>query len=166
MMPSVLPLYNRIFAIAYNNKISGVQIDTLNGSFLKNITGMDIKVESTTKTQSKSNSTQEDGNIKSLVAGYEQEPYVLNPFIADSIYRDYINSLIVQGLWKKTGPDKYEPVLVESITVKGEDEGNNKNTGLRYSLKASVKLKNNIYWEDGEPIIADDVVATINAIHV
>ena len=95
---------------------------------------------------------QDNGNIKSLVTGYEQEPYVLNPFIPDSIYRDYINSLIVQGLWKKTGPDKYEPVLAESVTAEGT--GNSKNTDLRYSLKALVKLKNDIYWEDGEPIVA------------
>ena len=159
----VLPLYSRIYAAAYNKKLSDVEIDTLNGSVFKNIAGMDINVESTTKTKSKSGSTENDGNIKSLVAGYEQEPYVLNPFIPDSIYREYINSLIVQGLWKKTGPDKYEPVLVESVTVEGMDRSG-KNTSLRNSLKASIKLKNDIYWQDGEPIIADDVVATINAI--
>jgi ABC-type transport system substrate-binding protein len=160
----VLPLYSRIYAVAYNKKLSGVEIDTLNGSVFKNITGMDISIESAAKTQSKSSSTENNGNIKSLVAGYEQEPYVLNPFIPDSIFREYINSLIVQGLWKKTGPDKYEPVLAESITVKGDGQGTRESTDLRYSLKASVKLKNDIYWEDGEPIIADDVVATINAI--
>ena len=159
----ILPLYSRIFAIAYNKKLSNVEIDTLNGSFLKNIAGMDINADSTKTTQSKSGSTQQDnGNIKSLVTGYEQEPYALNPFIPDSIYRDYINSLIIQGLWKKTGPDKYEPVLVESVTAEGA--GNSENTDLRYSLKALVKLKNDIYWQDGEPIVADDVVATINAI--
>jgi ABC-type transport system substrate-binding protein len=160
----ILPLYSRIYAVAYNKKLSGVEIDTLSGSVFKNIAGMDINIESDTKTQSKSSSTENKGNIKSLVAGYEQEPYVLNPFITDSIYREYINSLIVQGLWKKTGPDKYEPVLAESFTVMGDGQGTRESTDLRYSLKAAVKLKNDIYWEDGDPIIADDVVATINAI--
>ncbi len=158
----ILPLYNRIFTVAYNNKLLNIEIDGLNGSFLKNITGMDIDVKETGQTQGKSNSTLESENIKSMVAGFEQEPYVLNPFIADTIYRDYLNTIILQGLWKKTGPDKYEPVLVESIDVDGE--GNEKSNSLRYSLKTAVKLKNNIYWQDGEPIIADDVVATINAI--
>lgn len=158
----ILPLYNRIFTVAYNNKLLNIEIDGLNGSFLKNITGMDIDVKETGQTQGKSNSTLESENIKSMVAGFEQEPYILNPFIADIIYRDYLNTIILQGLWKKTGPDKYEPVLVESIDVDGE--GNEKSNSLRYSLKAAVKLKNNIYWQDGEPIIADDVVATINAI--
>jgi ABC-type transport system substrate-binding protein len=158
----ILPLYSRVFAVAYNNKLSNIEIDSLDGSFLKNIKGMDIKVEDTSKVQSKSDSTESAGNIKSLVAGYEQEPYVLNPFIPDSICREYIDSLIVQGLWKKTGPDKYEQVLVESVTIEGA--GSNKNTSLRNSLKASIKLKSDIYWEDGEPIVADDVVATINAI--
>jgi ABC-type transport system substrate-binding protein len=160
----VLPLYSRIYAAAYNKKLSNIEIDILNGSVFKNITGMDINIESAIKAGSKPSSTESSGNIKSLVAGYEQEPYVLNPFIPDSIYREYINSLIVQGLWKKTGPDKYEQVLVESVTVKGDGQGARENTDLRYSLKAAVKLKNDIYWQDGEPIIADDVVATINAI--
>jgi len=160
----VLPLYSRIHAVAYNKKLSGVEIDTLNGSVFKNISGMDMSVESAAKTQNNSSSTENNGNIKSLVVGYEQEPYVLNPFIPDSIYREYINSLIVQGLWKKTGPDKYEPVLAESVTIIGDGQGARENTDLRYSLKAAVKLKNDIYWEDGEPIVADDVVATINAI--
>ncbi len=158
----VIPLYSRIYATAYNKKISGVQIDTVSGSFLKNISGMDINAESNTNKQEKSESATDEGNIKSLVAGYEQEPYVFNPFVPDSMYRDYINSLIVQGLWKKTGPDKYEPVLVESVTVLGD--GSNNNPDLRYSLKCSVKLKEDIYWEDGTPIVADDVIATINAI--
>jgi ABC-type transport system substrate-binding protein len=158
----VLPLYSRVYVVAYNKKLSNIEINTLNGSVFENIAGMDINVESTAKTESKPSSTENAGNIKSLVAGYEQEPYVLNPFIPDSIYREYINNLIVQGLWKKTGPDKYEPIMVESVTVEGD--GSNKNTGLRYSLKASVKLKNDIFWEDGKPIVADDVVATINAI--
>jgi ABC-type transport system substrate-binding protein len=158
----VLPLYSRVYVVAYNKKLSNIEINTLNGSVFENIAGMDINVESTTKTESKPSITENAGNIKSLVAGYEQEPYVLNPFIPDSIYREYINSLIIQGLWKKTGPDKYETVMVESVTVEGD--GSNKNTGLRYSLKASVKLKNDIFWEDGKPIVADDVVATINAI--
>jgi ABC-type transport system substrate-binding protein len=158
----VLPLYSRVYVVAYNKKLSNIEINTLNGSVFENIAGMDINVESTTKTESKPSITENAGNIKSLVAGYEQEPYVLNPFIPDSIYREYINSLIIQGLWKKTGPDNYETVMVESVTVEGD--GSNKNTGLRYSLKASVKLKNDIFWEDGKPIVADDVVATINAI--
>lgn len=158
----VLPLYSRIYAVAYSKKLSNVEIDTLNGSFMKNITAMDINVENTATTQSKSGSTQDNMNVKSLVAGFEQEPYALNPFVSDSIYRDYINSLIIQGLWKKTGPDVYEPVLVESLTIDSNRNGENKN--LRNSLKVSVKLKNNIYWQDGEPITAGDVVATINAI--
>lgn len=160
----VLPLYSRIYAAAYNKKLHGVEIDTLTGSVFKNIAGMDIYVENSTKAESKSSSTENNENIKSLVAGYEQEPYVFNPFVPDSIYREYINSLIVQGLWKKTGPDNFEPVLVESVTVKGDGQGTRENTDLRYSLKAAVKLKNDIYWQDGKPIIADDVVATINAI--
>ena len=53
----ILPLYSRIYAIAYNKKLSGVEIDTLNGSFLKNIAGMDINIDSTKTTQSKSSGT-------------------------------------------------------------------------------------------------------------
>ncbi len=157
----ILPLYNRIFAVAFNKKLSNVEIDYMDGSFFKNIINMDINAESGKKKNS-SGSSSSDGNKKSLVAGYEQEPYVFNPLISDSIYRDYINSLILQGLWKKTGPDKFEPVLAESITVTGKRD--EKNNSLRNSLKAVIKLKDDIYWQDGDPVITDDVIATINAI--
>ena len=157
----ILPLYNRIFAVAFNKKISNVEIDYIDGSFLKNIINMDINAESG-KEQNSSGSSSSDGNKKSLVAGYEQEPYVFNPLISDSVYRDYINNLILQGLWKKTGPDKFEPVLAESITVTGKRD--EKNNSLRNSLKAVIKLKDDIYWQNGDPVIADDIIATINAI--
>jgi len=157
----ILPLYNRIFAVAFNKKLSNVEIDYMDGSFLKNIINVDVNAESGKK-QNSSGSSSSDGNKKSLVAGYEQEPYVFNPLISDSIYRDYINSLILQGLWKKTGPDKFEQVLAESITVTGKRD--EKNNSLRNSLKAVIKLKDDIYWQDGSPVIADDVIATINAI--
>ena len=158
----ILPLYSRVYTTAYNKRISNIEIDYMDGSFLKNIVNMDINIEANQKKKSSAN-TSENSNIKSLVAGYEQEPYVFNPFISDTIYRDYVNNLILQGLWKKTGPDKFEPVLAESVTVIGKRDEENNN--LRNTLKAVIKIKDGIYWQDGDPIVADDIIATINAVN-
>ncbi len=43
----ILPLYNRVFSVAYNNKVNNIEINRLDGSFFKNIGKMDITGEST-----------------------------------------------------------------------------------------------------------------------
>ncbi len=166
----LMPLYSRIFAVAYNSKISNIEIDRTGGSFFKNIENMDITGEPTPIGEKNgeidydetASETVEDTNFKSMVVGYEQEPYVLNPLITDNVYRDFINSLVVCGLWKKGDDGFYEPVLVESV-VTGSGELNGKDD-LRQSLKATIRLKEGIFWQDCTPLTANDVVATINAI--
>jgi len=156
----ILPLYSRIFCVAYNKKISGIDIDEDNGSFLKNITEMDIASEEGSKKDNAEDNDGVEGIQKSLIAGYQQEPYLLNPFIPDNIYRDHINGLILCGLWQKKDYGHYEPLLVEGIET-GDDTGKD---DIRLSLKAKIRLKNEIYWQDGTPITAYDVAASINAI--
>ena len=158
----ILPLYSRIFCVAYNKKISGIDIDENTGSFLKNIAEMDILSEEDSNKDNAESDDSVEGIHKSLIVGYQQEPYLLNPFIPDNIYRDQINGLILGGLWQKKDYGQHEPLLVESIeTGNGDDTGKD---DIKLSLKAKIKLKNGIYWQDGTPITAYDVAASINAI--
>jgi len=149
----VLPLFSRIFAVAYNKKIQNINLDTGNGNFLKNIENVDIVSES-------EENTEED--LKSIVVGYEQEPYVLNPLISDSIYKTYITGLIVQGLWELNQDGDYVPLLVDEI-VSGDESISNKDASSG-PLKQTIKLKGKIFWQDGTPVTAQDIAATINAI--
>jgi ABC-type transport system substrate-binding protein len=149
----ILPLFSRIFAVAYNKKIQNIDLDTENGNFLKNIEKVDIV--SDPKKDSKE-------NVESIVVGYEQEPYILNPLISDSIYKTYISGLIVKGLWELNQDGDYIPLLVDKI-VSG-DESIDVKTSTNYPLKQKIKLKDKIFWQDGTPITAQDVAATINAI--
>jgi len=149
----VLPLFSRIFAVAYNKKIQNIDLDAENGNFLKNIEKVDLV--SDPKKDSKD-------DVKSIVVGYEQEPYVLNPFIPDDIYKTYISGLIVKGLWELNQDGDYIPLLVDKIV--SNDANINDKTPTGNPLKQEIKLKDKIFWQDGTPITAQDVVATINAI--
>jgi ABC-type transport system substrate-binding protein len=149
----ILPLFSRIFTVAFNKKIQNIDLDTENGNFLKNIEKVDVV--SDPKNDSKE-------NVKSIVVGYEQEPYILNPLISDSIYKTYISGLIVKGLWEFNQDGDYIPLLVDKI-VSGDESIDDK-TLISYPLKQKIKLKNNIFWQDGAPITTQDIVATINAI--
>ncbi|MBM3705686.1 MAG: hypothetical protein FJW66_04075 [Actinobacteria bacterium] len=159
-----LPLYSRIYSVAYNKIVTGVDVDESSGSFFANIEGMDVSPDE--KQESSSKKTDDKGAetdaVKSLVVGYQQEPYNLNPLIPDNVYRDYIDSLIIRGLWVKKDSSEHEPFLAESVS-----SGNGDATGkddIRLSLKAHVKLKENIFWQDGTPFNATDVAETIKAI--
>lgn len=149
----ILPLFSRIFAVAYNKKIKNIDLDAGDGDFLANIEKMDIVVESDEDSEE---------NVKSMVVAYEQEPYVLNPFISDSIYRTYINRLIVKGLWTLEEDGNYISMFVEEVIPDNVDTDDK--TGLNQPLKQTIRLKDEIFWEDGTPITAQDMVATIEAI--
>ncbi|MCL4415903.1 MAG: ABC transporter substrate-binding protein, partial [Actinobacteria bacterium] len=150
----ILPLFSRVFAVAYNKKIQNIDLDTVNGNFLKNIEK--VNIVSDPKKDSKE-------DAKSIIVGYEQEPYTLNPFISDSIYKTYITGLVVKGLWELNQNGDYTSLLVDKIVSGGESVGG-KTAASDYLLKQKIKLKDKIFWQDGTPITAQDVVATINAI--
>lgn len=149
----MLPLFSRIFAVAYNKKIQNIDLDSGNGNFLKNIENVDIISDSKKDTQEE---------VKSMVVGYEQEPYVLNPLISDSIYKTYITGLVVKGLWELNQDGEYVPLLVDEIVSKDESVSNK--DASNDPLIQKIKLKDKIFWQDGTPITAYDVAATINAI--
>ena len=169
----ILPLYSRIFAVAHSDKVQNVEISRTDGSFFRNIIKMDIEGESTpieiadaetddTDSGETVSESVEDTDFKSMVVAYEQEPYILNPLVTDNVYRDFINSLIVCGLWKRGNDGEYLPMLVDSV-VTGSGELNGKDD-LQHTLRATIRLKDNIFWQDCTPITSGDVVATINAI--
>lgn len=140
----ILPLFSRLFAAAYKEKINNVEISSIDGNFFKNIENWSLKNET--------------GNQSfEIIAGMSAEPNTLNPFLEENTSMNYINSLILKGLWTLNENSSYQPELV--IEENLNSEANTRNLNAK-----KIILKDNIYWEDGSPIIASDVKATIDAI--
>lgn len=88
-----------------------------------------------------------------LVEGAIRSPVLINPLFANSeraseVDRDLV-ALIYSGLLRANPDGTLSPDLAERYEVSDD--------GLTYTFY----LKDNIYWHDGKPITADDVVFTI-----
>src|SRR3989344_2432385 len=86
----------------------------------------------------------------SFTEGIVGEPHYINPLLSQNndVDRDLV-SLIYSGLMKYNDDGKLVPDLVKSYEVSSD--------GLNYTLY----LKENAKWQEGTPLIADDVVSTI-----
>ena len=142
----ILPLYNELFAIAYNNKkIKNVDFSIKNNKIFFDIENWIL-----------SNKEEESADeMNEIVVGYKGGDCKLsNPFSFD-----YINSLVLKGLWEINKKGEYEPVLVEEDYVSSDDI-----TTSMPTLKRRITLKDNIFWEDGTLITSGDVKYTYDAI--
>ncbi len=100
------------------------------------------------------------GNTKEIPAqggkiteGLVGQPQFINPIYSQSsdVDRDLVE-LVFSGLMKYDSQGKVVPDLAQSYEVK--------ENGKIYE----VRLKENLFWSDGSPLTADDVVFTINVI--
>ncbi len=130
----VLPLYSRLCSIAYNKKkLKKVDIDIKNNKVFYNI-------ENWSLTDEKSESE--------IIIGCEGERY--SP--VDLFNSDCIKDLIIANLWEINETGEYEPVLVEESHVNSSYE--------KEDFEVRVLLKDNIFWENGEPITSRDIKYT------
>jgi ABC-type transport system substrate-binding protein len=139
----ILPLFSRLYAVAHKKEIKNIQLSTIDGNFFKNIenwTSDNIKVD----------------NSHVIVVGMSSEPNTLNPFFEENTSMNYINSLLLNGLWVLDENSVYKPVLAdESVDSISENDS---------STIKRIRLKDNIFWENGDPVTSGDVKATIDAI--
>ena len=142
----MLPMYSRLFAIAYNNKkIKDIDFSIKNNKIFFNIENWVLP----NKEQIGADEMNE------IVVGYKGEDCKLsNPFSLD-----YINNLILKGLWEINENGEYEPILVEEYYGSFEHSI----TSIS-SLEVKVTLKDKIFWEDGTPITSKDVKYTYDTI--
>ena len=146
----ILPLFSRLFAVAYNNQISNVEINPIDGNYLKSISNWQIEDED------KENNEEDELEAISIIAGFATEPNTLNPFLEVNTSMGYIHSMVISGLYELDENALYKNILAESQTVAA---GVHK---TEYSI--NIKMKEDIYWEDGSPITSEDVKATIEAV--
>ncbi len=86
----------------------------------------------------------------SISEGIIGTPRFVNPILASTPADLDLVSLIYSGLMRKNSDGTITPDLAKSYTVSGN--------GLTYTFV----LKNNIYFQNGQPVTADDVVFTVN----
>lgn len=87
-----------------------------------------------------------------LKEGYFLQPTTLNPILIQNETDQSLVNLVFNGLLKSDGQGGYSFDLAEKIE-KSEN-----------GQEWIVRLRKNVYWHDGEPFKADDVVFTIEAI--
>lgn len=139
----ILPLFSRLFAVAHKKEINNIEISPVDGNFFKNIENW-VLADGT------------ENKYSEVIVGIGPEPNTLNPFFEENTSMNYINSLIINGLWILDENSNYQPVLADD----GPDSViNNRNSNIK-----KIRLKDNIFWEDGSPIIAGDVKATLDSI--
>ena len=86
----------------------------------------------------------------SISEGIIGTPRFVNPILATSPADQDLVALIYSGLMRKNSDGTITPDLAKSYTMSSD--------GLTYTFV----LKNNIYFQNGEPVTADDVIFTIN----
>ncbi len=138
---ALLPLYSRLFVFAFNDNISKVNIDIIEDSVFYNVEDWGLSSEAASN----------EGEKKEITIGYKAS----HIDIFNGFEQNFINRLLFKGLWKIDDGGLYEPELIESF-ISQED----KPEGL-LSNEVVVKLKDNIYWNDGSPVTSEDVEYTI-----
>src|SRR4030042_769502 len=105
----ILPLYSRSSVIAYNkNKLEQIDVSIINNQTFFNMENWILSGEENV----------DENSENEIIIGYEGEDYELSgPFDFD-----YINDLLVRGLWRIDEKGDYEAVFVE------EDDYLEKNT--------------------------------------
>jgi len=89
----------------------------------------------------------------SYTEGILGQPRYINPVLAQTNDADRdIAQVVYSGLFKYDGYGNLIPDLVKRYTI--EDEG----------LTYNISLKKDVFWHDGQPLNADDVIFTIKTI--
>ncbi|MFC2145377.1 ABC transporter substrate-binding protein [Actinomycetota bacterium] len=138
----ILPLYSRLFVLAYRNDLRQVGIEVLGEKPFLNIDEWKLPDEAAVL----------EGEKTEITIGYESD--LIDIFNGFEKY--FINDLIFKGLWKKNPDDSYTAMLLEDFN---QDEA--EYTGIT-GLTLNVELKDDIYWQDGDPITSYDIKYTLD----
>jgi peptide/nickel transport system substrate-binding protein len=105
--------------------------------------------------QESSGSNVADGNPRmggTLIRHLESECKSLNWVLTTTVYENYVLRYLYENLLDYDKDMNIVPVLAESYEVSGD------------RINITVKLKDNLIWDDGTPITSNDVKFTIDKI--
>ncbi len=137
---AVLPLYSRIFSIAYSDKIKHIDLEIKDNNLFFNIE------EWILSNAVKFSETEEN----EIIVGIEGDGYN----ILDSFKSFFINDLMIRGLWETNKEGEYISTIVKDfIAFRDEVTGSPKPV-------VNITLEDNIKWENGNPLTSEDIKNT------
>jgi peptide/nickel transport system substrate-binding protein len=90
-----------------------------------------------------------NGVLKLSLTG---EPTLINPLLSTDVNSSAVEGLVYEGLVQVNKNLEFEPLLSEKWTVSPD------------GLKWNFYLKKNVFWHDGKPFTADDVLFTFGKV--
>ncbi len=94
--------------------------------------------------------------IKKVIIALDQEPQILNPFIATQNTSGEVRSAIIEGLIETDAEGNYYPVLAKEVPTE-------ENGGVQLEndvLTVTYHLLEGVLWSTGKPFTCDDVIFT------
>lgn len=136
----ILPLYSRLFVLAYDDSLRQVDLEILGEKPFLNIDSWKLPFGLEVP----------EGEKAEIIIGYESDQIdIINNF-----EKYFINDLVFSGLWKDSPDGTHEAALLEDYIDSNEEYADP--TGLTID----VNLRDGILWQDGEPITSHDVKYT------
>ncbi len=137
----ILPLYSRIFSIAYSNKIKQIDIKIKNNNLFFNIEEWILP-----------DIVENDSEIeeREIIIGVEGKGYD----ILDSFKSYFINDLLIKGLWEINENGEYDAVIADDFV----DFESSMATGPVSIIE--ITLKDDIRWENGDLVTPEDIKNT------
>ncbi len=105
---------------------------------------------------------QEADSDKSITIAIAEDPPSFNPMVADSGYDALVMELVMLGMTDVDPNGKVFPELAASLpSIETGDVVLDEEAG---TMSVTWKMREDVEWQDGTPVTADDVLFTWNAI--
>jgi ABC-type transport system substrate-binding protein len=138
----ILPLYSRLFVLAYNNNLRQVDLEVLGEKPFLNIYKWKLPYDLVVS----------EGEKTEITIGYESD--LIDIFSGFEKY--FINDLLFKGLWESAPDGTYDMMFLEEYGNFEEEY-----VGIP-DLTLNVKLKDEIFWQDGTLITSYDIKYTLD----
>ncbi len=113
---------------------------------------------------SNTNATEEPAATtdKSITIVIPEDPPAFNPFVADTGYDSLVMELVLLGMADIDPNGNVFPELAAELpTIENGSVAIDEDLG---TMSVTWKMRNDVQWQDGKPVTADDVIFTWNAI--
>jgi len=99
---------------------------------------------------------------KSITIVISEDPPAFNPFVADTGYDSLVMELVMLGMADIDPNGNVFPELAAELpTIENGGVAIDEDLG---TMSVTWKMRNDVQWQDGKPVSADDVIFTWNAI--
>ena len=122
------------------------------------------KTQSTPQVSNSNNSTEAptSGTNKSITIVIPEDPPSFNPMVSDTGYDALVMELVMLGLTDIDPSGNVFPELATELPT--ADNGEVVVDEEAGTMSVTWKMRNDVQWQDGKPVTADDVIFTWDAI--